>query len=65
MEKDHYQPNQLYQGLDELIQENLDLSIKLHIANKDVGKLKLEVMRLETKCSPLIIKLEESNDDAK
>jgi hypothetical protein len=61
MEKDHYQPNQLYQGLDELIQENLDLTIKLHVANKDVGKLKLEVIRLETEFSHLIVKLHESN----
>lgn len=61
MEKELYQPNLLYQDLDALIQENLDLTIKLHAANKDMGKLKLEVTRLETECSTLFFKLEESN----
>ena len=50
MEKE---PNQLYHDLDKLIQENLDLTIKLHAANKEVGKLKLEVNRLVTEYSIL------------
>ena len=54
MERELFQPNQLYQDLDKLIQENLDLSIKLHIANADVGKLKLEVERLIIENSKLI-----------
>jgi regulator of replication initiation timing len=54
MEKVYCQPNQLYQDLDKLIQDNLDLSIKLHIANANVGKLKLEVERLVTENSTLI-----------
>jgi HAMP domain-containing protein len=53
MEKELYQPIQLYQSLDELIQENLDLTIKLHVANREVGKLKLEVNRLVTEFSTL------------
>ena len=56
MEKELYQPNQPYQDLDKLIQENLDLTIKLHVANKDVWKLKLEVKRLETEYLSLILR---------
>ena len=54
MEKEFFQPNQLYQDLDKLIQENLDLSIKLHAAKADVGKLKLEIERLKIEYSTLI-----------
>ena len=53
MEKELFQPNQLYQDLDKLIQENLDLSIKLHVTNANVGKLKLQIERLKAECSAL------------
>jgi hypothetical protein len=61
MEKKLVHPNQPYQDLDKLIQENLNLSMKLHTSKKDVGKLKLAVTRLETEYSTLIGKLEKSN----
>lgn len=49
--------------IDELVKHSEGLTIKLHAAENEVGRLKLAIERLEDGNLALTVKLEDSNDE--
>ena len=55
--------NKLYHSLDQLLDLNTALTIKLGLADTEVARLKLEVTRLEDGQLSLTVKLQESENE--
>lgn len=55
--------NILYQSIDDLVQDNAGLTIKLQLAKTEIGSLKLEIERLEGGHLALTVKLQDANNE--
>ena len=55
--------NELYQRLDDLVDKNEELTIKLALANSEIANFKIEVNRLEDGHLGLSVKLGDANDE--
>jgi nitrogen fixation/metabolism regulation signal transduction histidine kinase len=55
--------NQLYQNLDDLLEKNKELSIKLKLADSEVASLRVKVKNTADGNLELLVKLEEANNE--